>query len=84
MIIDNKFIYKLLENIFQIILDDDKIKLNKKTTSKDIKAWDSLTHINLILSIEKKFNFRFLPNDIYNIKNIEDLVMKISQNINEK
>ena len=84
MTLDNKYIFKELEKILRIILDNNKIKLDKKTTSKNIKEWDSLAHINIILSIEKRFNFRFSPKEIYNFQNIDDLVNKISQNINGK
>ena len=82
MTLDNSYIYKELEKIFRIILDNNKISLNKDTTAKKIKAWDSLAHINIILSIEKHFNFRFSPEEIYNFKKIEDLVNTISKNIN--
>ena len=50
MINDKKKILKELEKIFQILFDDQNIKLTMKTKSKDIKGWDSLAHINLILS----------------------------------
>ena len=40
--------------------------------------------INIILSIERLFKFRFDPKDIYGFKNIEDLVNSIFYKINEK
>ena len=55
-----------------------------KTKSKDIKGWDSLAHINLILSIEKLFNFRFDPKDIYSFQNMSELVDNIFNKINDK
>ena len=84
MINDKKKILKELEKIFQILFDDQNIKLTMKTKSKDIKGWDSLAHINLILSIEKLFNFRFDPKDIYSFQNMSELVDNIFNKINDK
>lgn len=33
----------------------DKNSINKKTTANDIKEWDSLTHVRLIVAIKKAF-----------------------------
>ena len=59
MIKDKKQILSEIEVIFQNLFDDNKLKLKMKTKSKDIKGWDSLAHINIILSIERLFKFRF-------------------------
>ena len=84
MIKDKKQILSEIEVIFQKLFDDNKLKLKMKTKSKDIKGWDSLAHVNIILSIEKLFKFRFDPKDMYGFKNIEDLVNSIFYKINEK
>ena len=83
MIKDKKQILKEIEFIFQNLFDDDKLRISIKTKSRDLKGWDSLAHVNIILSIEKLFNFRFNPKDIYNFKNIGELVDKIFDEINE-
>ena len=36
-------------------LDDEKIKKTKQT---NIKIWDSLNHVNIIVDLEKKFKSR--------------------------
>ena len=83
MVKDKKEILKEIELKFQKLFDNENIRLKMKTESKDIKGWDSLAHINIILSIEKLFGFRFNPKDIYNFKNLEELVENISKKINE-
>ncbi len=41
-------------------LDDDKIKKIKQT---NVKIWDSLNHVNIIIDLEKKFKIRFADNE---------------------
>jgi len=41
-------------------LDDNKIKKIKQT---NVKIWDSLNHVNIIIDLEKKFKIRFTDNE---------------------
>ena len=55
-----KFKYlKELNKIFVTYFNNKKILINEKTTAKDIKNWDSLAQVALIISIERKFKLRF-------------------------
>lgn len=47
-------------------------KLSLKSSYKNTKNWDSLAHINIILSIEKKLKKRFSLEEISNIESLRD------------
>ena len=49
-----------LQDIFRDVFDDDEIELFDEMTSDDVEDWDSLSHVNLILRIEKEFNEKLL------------------------
>lgn len=70
-------IYSRLKELFVDIFDDETIELNPKTTAKDIDGWDSLTHIRLMLTIEKAFKIKFTSSEIGNLKNVGDLAALI-------
>ena len=65
---------KELNKIFVSYFNDKKIKLDEKTTSNKIKAWDSLAQVSLIILIEKKFKVKFSVKEVNNLKNIGDMV----------
>lgn len=63
-----------LQAIFRDIFDDNEIVLNNETTSDDIEDWDSLTHMQLIVEIEQKYNIRFTTAEIKKATNIGEFV----------
>lgn len=49
-------------------LKEDQIK--DKFTMGDVPAWDSLTHMDLITSIEEGLNIQLTMDDIMNMRDI--------------
>ena len=52
-------------------LDDFDIK--DETVASQVPGWDSLSHINVILAVEKHFNIRFNNREVLRLKNVGDL-----------
>ena len=64
----------LLNPIFRDVFDDDELVIKANTTAKDIDGWDSLTHIRLVISIEKAFGLRFTAAEISELENVGEMV----------
>ena len=71
-----------INNIFKDVLDNDQVTVNPKTTSDDIDEWDSLTHIQLIVAIEKKFKLKFSSTEISNWKDVREMIISIENKLN--
>ena len=67
-----------INQIFIDVLDNKDITLTESTSAKDIEEWDSLTNIQIIISIEKEFNIHFTTKDLLNLKSVKDIVECIS------
>jgi acyl carrier protein len=65
-----KKLYKILENI------DKRIKIknySKNLEVGQIEYWDSLSHLNFLISIEEKFKIKFTIDEMTNIKSIDEI-----------
>jgi len=66
-------IIKKIEPVFLEVFDDETLVIDEDTSAADIEAWDSLTHIRLIISIETAFDLQFSTLDIAELQNVGDL-----------
>lgn len=63
-----------VQDIFRDILEQESLTLTSATTASDVDGWDSLTHIQLIVAIEKRFKVKFSSKEILSWKNIGELL----------
>lgn len=74
-------IYDKLNDIFVDVLDLDEVALTDSTTADDIEEWDSLSHVQLVVAIEKAFGIKFTALEIMKWKNVGGLVDSIAQKL---
>jgi acyl carrier protein len=70
-----------INKIFIDELDNPGITLLENTTAKEVKEWDSLTHIQLVNAMEKHFKIRFSTAEIMNWKNIGDCCTSVEEKL---
>lgn len=74
-------IFEDLQEIFRDIFDDDELELTAETNADDIDDWDSLTHMQLIVQIEKKYNIKFSTAEIKKAANVGEFVEIIKEKL---
>ena len=70
-----------IQEIFCDVLDNEDIVLTDTTTSDDIEEWDSLSHIQLVVSIEKSFKLKFTAADISSWGNVAEMCEAIAAKV---
>jgi len=65
---------ELINEIFEDTLDEIESKIEESTTADDVEEWDSLTHIQLVVAVEKKFGLRFTSTEIQSWKNVGEMI----------
>ncbi len=63
-----------LTEIFHDLFGDDSIVLTPETTADDVKGWDSIKHISLIVAVEHRFHIKMKTSEIEKLANVGDLI----------
>ena len=75
-------IFEKLNEIFEDILDlDETPNLTDATSANDIEEWDSLSHVQLVVAIEKAFKVKFTSAEIIKWQNVGQMVNSILAHI---
>jgi acyl carrier protein len=75
---------EILTNVAQIIrevLELPKLDVTPATSANDVDEWDSMTHLELISAIEKKYSIRFALGELQALKNVGDMVQLIEKKL---
>jgi acyl carrier protein len=67
-------IYQKLGGIFQEVFDDESVVVRPELSASDVDGWDSISHIRLVLTVERAFDVKFSASEVGKLKNVGDLV----------
>ena len=67
MLIMEKKLAKIFSNIFKV----DENKITDIVSPDNLENWDSLSHMDLVVSIEEEFSIRFSSDEIIEMKNFK-------------
>lgn len=72
-------IYERLTPIFRDVFDDDDLVVHPQLTAKDVAEWDSMSHIRLVLTVERAFGTRFAASEVAGLENVGQFVSLIKR-----
>lgn len=67
-------VFEKITEIFREEFDDDTLIIVDETNSADIEDWDSLAHVELVMTMEKEFNMKFNIKEVGKLKNVGEMV----------
>jgi acyl carrier protein len=73
-----------LQKVFREVFNDSHLIIAAFTTAKDIKMWDSLTHLELIVCVENEFEIQFSFTEVMQFDSVGDMISAIEKLRNTK
>jgi acyl carrier protein len=70
-----------LTEVFRDIFEDDGLELRDTMTAADVEGWDSLSHVNMVVAVEKIFRTKFTTKEIGALANVGDLVTLVLRKV---
>jgi|TARA_B100000315_G_scaffold50858_1_gene45395 acyl carrier protein len=72
-----KNIIELVADVFGVPVDD----IDAKSSKDNIKSWDSINHLNLVLALEETFQKKISPEEIEQMTSVEHIYQLIKEKI---
>jgi acyl carrier protein len=74
-------IYARMTATLRDVLDNDDVVATPELTAKQVKGWDSLAHIRIVLSVEQAFRVRFSAAEVSKLNNVGDFAALIQSKL---
>jgi acyl carrier protein len=68
-----------MQEVMADVLDLDDLAIDASTTAKDVEGWDSLSHIRLVVAMERAFKLKFTTGEIERFQNVGDMADAVVQ-----
>ncbi len=68
---------EVFDNVFL-----EPVELTPELSATDVEEWDSLTHISLVVAVEKEFNVRFRVGEVEGTRNVGEFANLIIKRLN--
>ncbi len=66
-------VFEEITKVFREEFDDPSLVIVDETDSGDIEDWDSLAHVELVMTMEKVFNMKFNIKEVGKLKNVGEM-----------
>jgi len=76
---ENGNVTEKIVQIFDDIFNIENIKINNNSSQDDIKDWDSIGHVRLMMALEKEFNINIPIEDAVELLIFNDIKDYISK-----
>lgn len=66
-----------IQELLAEIIDNEEIVIDESSSPSTVEDWDSLTHFNLIMELQKEFGIKFGAAEIQCWQNVGDIISSI-------
>ena len=70
-----------ITQIFRDVLNEPDLDLPDELTAEEVDGWDSLTHINLLFSIESEMGVNFTDTEMGGFDNVGELISAVESKL---
>ena len=74
-------IQEKLTKTFHKVFGDSSLVITPAMTASDVKGWDSLTHVRLLLTIERAFRINITASEAGKLQTVGDLMQLIQTKV---
>jgi acyl carrier protein len=73
-----------VQEVFRDVFDEPDLVITRHSSAETVPDWDSLTHVNLVTAIERKYRVKFALGELQELKDVGDLLDLLSKKLAAK
>lgn len=74
-------IYGKITGVLRTVLEREDLVARPEMTAQDVEEWDSLSHIRIILGVERAFGVKFATPEIAQFENVGQLAAMVGEKL---
>jgi acyl carrier protein len=82
--VDSDALLAEIQNVFRDVFDEPDLTVTRESNAQTVEDWDSLTHVDLITSVEKRYKVKFALGELHTFKNVGDLLRALELKLASK
>lgn len=75
-------ILQQITRILRDILNNPTLVVDENTSADRIERWDSLAHVNILMTVERTFGVRFSLGEIKQLRNVGEMARLVEEKKN--
>jgi acyl carrier protein len=68
-----------LTGVFREVFEDGSLVIHDAMTAKEVKRWDSVSHIDMICAVENVFKIRLTTRQVAGLKTVGELITLVEE-----
>lgn len=68
-----------IRRVFREVFDDDRIEIWDAMSAKDVKGWDSLAQVKLLIGLEEEFGVKFGTHEVTQLNSVAAIKEALSR-----
>ena len=68
-----------VQTIMRDVFDLPELQVTPALTAQDVEEWDSISHISLVVALEKEFSIRFALGELQSLQNVGEMLALIEK-----
>ena len=73
-----------VQDVFRDVFDEPDLVITRESNAENVPDWDSMTHVNLVIAIEKRYKVKFALGELGELKDVGDLLDLLSKKLAER
>ncbi len=73
-----------IRRVFREVFDDAQIEIWDSMSARDVKGWDSLAQVKLLIGLEEDFNVKFTTHEVTKLTSVASIKEALTRKLHYK